>query len=252
MTTEAERDSELAKAEKSALFPQTAWSRIYAGAGAAGQNEAEVREALDEICRRYWEPARRFLKGLGCGEQDAEDIAQSFFASWAKPEKMEHLGPEKGRLRSYLKQSLRRYWINHWKAGQAQRRGGDREVLALEDVTEPGEDDEGADLEYDLAWAVAVLDAVVARMAAAYEGRGKGGLFKKLADSLPGRPGLQPYRDIAVSEGVSEAQIKLEVHRLRRRFADELKAEVGSTLSDPADLDDEIRHLLKIMARVAG
>lgn len=234
------------------MFPQTAWSRIYSGAGAGGQSEEEIREALDEICLRYWQPARRFLRFLGCNEQDAEDIAQEFFATWATPEKLERLGPEKGRLRSYLKQSLRRHLINHWRAQQAQRRGGGEKPLPLEDVTEPILDEDGANLEYDLAWADAVMGAVVKRMGATYQGRGKGKLFEILADSLPGGPGLQPYAEIAVSADVSEAQIKIEVHRLRRRFAKELRAEVAGTLADPDELEDELRHLLRIMAHVHG
>ena len=236
--------------QQSGIFPQTAWSRIYAGAG-AGSDE-EIREALDEICRRYWQPARKFLRFLGCGDQDAEDIAQEFFATWATPEKLERLGPEKGRLRSYLKQSLRRHFISHWRAGQALRRGGGEARVTLDSVAEPAIDDVAADLEYDLAWADAVLAAVVKRMGAAYHGRGKGKLFEILADSLPGGPGLQPYAEIAVLAGVSESQIKLEVHRLRRRFANELRGEVAATLADPEELEDELRHLLRIMARVHG
>lgn len=207
-------------------------------------------EALDEICRRYWQPACKFLRYLGCSDEDAEDLAQNFFANWARPEKLEHLAPEKGRLRSYLKQALRRHYINHWQAERRQRRGGGAKPVPLDSIAEPPIDDDAADLHYDAAWAVAVLEAVILRMSSAYQTRGKGDLFEKLADSLPGGPGLQPYAEIAVSVGVSEAQVKLEVHRLRRRFANELRAEVASTLADPGELDDEIRHLLRIMAHV--
>lgn len=238
--------------EASGMFPQTAWSRIYAGSGATDASDSEVREALDDICRRYWQPARKFLRFLGCGEEDAEDLAQNFFATWATPEKLERLGPEKGRLRSYLKQSLRRHFINHWRTSQTLRRGSGAKPVALEDIAEPSFDEDAADLEYDTAWADAVLAAVVKRMGTAYHARGKGELFEKLADSLPGGPGLQPYAEIAVSAGVSEPQIKLEVHRLRRRFANELRTEVAATLADPAELDDELRYLLKIMAHVHG
>jgi len=33
------------------------------------------------------------------------------------------------------------------------------------------------------------------------------------------------------------------VHRLRQRFGTVLREEVSRTLSDPTDVDDEIRHL---------
>ena len=40
----------------------------------------------------------------------------------------------------------------------------------------------------------------------------------------------------------------MAVHRLRRRFRELLKAEVAQTLENPADLDDELRHLCAALA----
>ena len=234
----------------SALFPPTAWSRIQAGSGQS--DAAEVREALDEICKRYWGPARKFLRSLGCGAEDAEDLTQEFFSKWAQPEKLEGLDPEKGRLRSYLKQGLRRHFINHWRSRQTEKRGGGESEASLDEIGDVGGDEAGADLAYDIAWAEAVLSAVVGRLGAAYTGRGRGDLFELLADGLPGGNGLKPYAEIAVLAGMKEAQIKIEVHRLRRRFADELRAEVAGTLASPEELDDELRHLVRVMTHVHG
>jgi hypothetical protein len=38
------------------------------------------------------------------------------------------------------------------------------------------------------------------------------------------------------------------IHRLRRRFRDITRAEVGQTLHDTDDLDDEMRHLVNALA----
>lgn len=238
------------QSEHSGLFPNTAWSRIHAGVPSSGASDAEVKEALEDICRRYWQPAHKFLRSIGCSREDAEDIAQTFFAKWAKPESLEALGPEKGRLRSYLKQALRRHFISHWREKTALRRGGDKVDASLDQVAEPSIDDEAADLQYDIAWAETVLGTVLAGMSQAYEARGKGELFEILSGALPGGGGLKPYAEICVSAGVKENQLKVEIHRLKRRFTKALREEISSTLANDEDLEDELRHLVRVMAHV--
>lgn len=242
--------SEVPKSEHGGLFPPTAWSQIQAGSGTA--DSSVVAAALDEICRRYWEPARKYLRALGCGAEDAEDIAQTFFANWAKPEKLKDLAPERGRLRSYLKMSLKRHFISHWRHGQAERRGGGVKPVALEDAGDPADNTENADLDYDRAWAEAVLNATLAQLRASYVARGREKLFDLLVDGLPGGIGMKPYAEIGVLADVKETQVKIEVHRLRRRFGETLRAEVSATLADTAELEDELRHLMRVMAHTHG
>ena len=234
--------------EAGGLFPPTAWSRVVAAA-ASGEPE-KARAALSEVCARYWQPARKFLCALGAGAQDAEDLTQEFFAKWATPENMARLDPDKGRLRSYLKQSLRRFFVNAWQHAQRQRRGGGVEMVELDGDIPAAAD--ASDALYDREWAAAVLAAVFARLRAGYEGRGKAALFDLLRAGLPGGNGLQPLAAVAVSAGVSEPQIKLDLHRLRRRFGEMLREEVASTLAQPEELDDELRHLLHVMSHVSA
>ena len=227
----------------------TAWSRIVA---AQGRDET-AREALEEVCRRYWHPARKFLRSLGCGEHDAEDITQRFFARWARTENFERLDPAQGRLRSYIKQALRREWINEWQHRRV--RGQDGRTVSLDaQETEGAELSSGLGMEecdavYDTAWAEAVVAAVIARLRSEYAARGRAEVLDAVLPAIFGGDTLQPYAEIAVSAGMTEPQIKLEVHRLRRRFAERLREEVAGTLADPADTEDELRHVVKVMAR---
>ena len=235
--------------EPGGLFPPTAWSRV-AAAAAAGETE-KARAAMSEVCARYWQPARKFLRFLGAGEQDAEDLAQEFFAKWATPENLARLGPDKGRLRSYLKQSLRHFFVNAWQRGERLKRGGGVEIVDLESAADVPAADDAADALYDREWAGAVLTAVFARLRESYAGRGKAALFDLLRPGLPGGNGLPPLTAVAVSAGVSEPQIKLDLHRLRRRFGEMLREEVASTLAQPGDLEDELRHLLHVMSHAS-
>ena len=50
---------------------------------------------------------------------------------------------------------------------------------------------------------------------------------------------------------MKEPQIKLEIHRLRRRFGEALRQAVAETVSDATEVDDELTHLLAIVAHAS-
>lgn len=47
---------------------------------------------------------------------------------------------------------------------------------------------------------------------------------------------------------MSEAAVKSAIHRLRTRYRDLLRAEVASTVADPAEVDEELRFLIHAMS----
>ena len=61
----------------------------------------------------------------------------------------------------------------------------------------------------------------------------------------PGR-----YSEIASRLGIAEGAVKVAVHRLRRSFRNQLRADVARTVMDPAEVDDEIRHLIRCVGGV--
>lgn len=68
--------------------------------------------------------------------------------------------------------------------------------------------------------------------------------FSQLEGYLSGRQPAVPYSDTAERLGTTEGAVKKMVHRLRRRYGDLLRAEIGATVADPREIDDELRHLL--------
>jgi len=46
-----------------------------------------------------------------------------------------------------------------------------------------------------------------------------------------------------VSAGSTESNVKVNVHRLRRRYRELLREEIGRTVEEPTAIDDEIREL---------
>lgn len=54
---------------------------------------------------------------------------------------------------------------------------------------------------------------------------------------------------MALRLGTTVSAVKSEVHRLRLRYGQYLRAEIAATVTDPAEVDAEIRHLLALFAR---
>jgi RNA polymerase sigma-70 factor (ECF subfamily) len=81
--------------------------------------------------------------------------------------------------------------------------------------------------------------------------QGRLAVFERLAPHVAAGTDGPPYRQLAVELGLTPGALEVAVHRLRRRFAALLRAEIAATLSDPADVDDELRCLFDALASPA-
>jgi RNA polymerase sigma-70 factor (ECF subfamily) len=57
-----------------------------------------------------------------------------------------------------------------------------------------------------------------------------------------------PYRDIAKALGSRKTAVRTSVHRLRQRFGKLLRQEIAETVAAPSEVEDEMRHLLRVIA----
>jgi len=48
---------------------------------------------------------------------------------------------------------------------------------------------------------------------------------------------------------MTEGAARVAVCRLRERYRERLKEEIGHTVASAAEVDEELRHLLRVMAR---
>ena len=76
---------------------------------------------------------------------------------------------------------------------------------------------------------------------------GKAAQFTTLKPWLTGESIALPQAVAAEQLGLSEAAVKVAIHRLRQRFREAVKAEIAQTVPDGADIDDELRHLLAVL-----
>ena len=228
-------------------FATTRWSIVLA-AGRANADDAE--SALATLCRSYWYPVYAFIRRRGAPAADAEDLTQEFFATLLEKDYVRLADPERGRFRTFLLTAVSRFLTKQHERNRAGKRGGGRMVLSL-DLAE-GEDryrlepveQWTPERLFERRWALTLLERVIVRLRERYAEQGKGALFEQLKDFLtqPEADGL--LADLAKSLGMTEGALKVAIHRLRRRYRDLLKEEVGETVSAPDELADELDCLL--------
>jgi RNA polymerase sigma-70 factor (ECF subfamily) len=234
------------------IFVTTRWTVVLA-AGNRSTPTADV--ALEELCGTYWFPLYAYVRRQGHSREDAEDLTQSFFARFLQKNYLEKLSAEHGRFRAFLIASLKHFLANEWDRSQRQKRGGGIPVLSLDwqdaDARyhiDPA-DDLSPDKIYDRAWAVTLLERVITRLREENAGDGKAAMFDRLKPFLTVGRNEIPYARAAAELSTTEGAIRVAVHRLRRRYRELLRDEIGQTLSDPAQVEEELRALFSAFSR---
>jgi RNA polymerase sigma-70 factor (ECF subfamily) len=50
---------------------------------------------------------------------------------------------------------------------------------------------------------------------------------------------------LAAKLALSEAAVKMAVHRLRQHYREAIRAEIATTVADPSQIEDELREVLR-------
>ena len=162
--------------------------------------------------------------------------------------------PARGRFRSFLLTALQHYVFNEHERKTTAKRGGRLQRLSLdfEDVERAyvleARHDDSPDRVFNRKWAAITLDRALQRLRRECHASGRAALADALLPYLTDAGNLPPYRTVAEQLGISEGATKVAVHRLRQRFGTILRLEIAETVLAPADVDDEVRELIRALA----
>jgi len=234
-------------------FATTHWSLVVA-ATPDEASETRARKALEELCRAYWYPLYAFVRYRGHSSDDAQDLTQAFFARLIETGGFASADPERGRFRSYLLGMMKHFLANEWHRAQTQKRGGQVQFIewdALDPETRYAGASKGSDDPehlFDREWALETIAGALQTLRDEMAKAGKSEQFDALKGSLTGEDALC-REEIAARLGMSEGAVKVAVHRLRRRYRVLLRTAIAETVSNEADLDDEMRYLVAVLRR---
>ena len=253
MTPETVTDSE----ERPSQFATTRWSVVLASAGSQGE-EQKAREALNQLCESYWRPVFAFICRHGHSTTDAQDLAQDFFVKVLEGNLLKLADPHRGRFRALLLKSLQNFLRESARTGCAHKRGGNVRFISWDDwmaaapsrfsISPVVPESWSSERLFDLRWAATVTEHALRRLREECEAKGRLRVFDALSSCLGAERTEVSYSNIAATLGIEEAVVKKLLHRLRQRYRELLRSEVAETVADPAEVDDEIRHLCAALA----
>ena len=218
-----------------------------------GPDPDAARAALSTLCEAYWYPVYAFIRRWGADPDTARDLTQGFFASLLERRDLDRVRPERGRFRTFLLASTKHFLLNEAARSRAAKRGGGTPPLPLAfDEAEGRYQFEPVDVTtpetlYERRWALTLIERVLAQLRTDWDANGRVAEFDELKESLLGDGPNGGYAEAAHRLGTTEGALKVAAHRLRRKFQARLRREIGETVADQAEIDDEIQYLVRAL-----
>src|SRR6184192_3732426 len=238
--------------EGGAGFQTTHWTLVLRARQT--QSETSAQKALSNFCEAYWPPLYAFLRHRGHASPEAQDLVQGFFAHLLEQNTLTRADQEKGRLRTFLLGSLQNFLCNEYDRARASKRGGGQQVVSIEEHLPEAEaammatahlSDAGC---YDLVWASTIVSRAWDNLQTAFVAEGKAEWLEELRPFVAGGSVTAPNQEKAAARlGMPIATLRTWLSRLRQRYRESLRMEVANTVSDPADVDQELHHLYQIL-----
>jgi RNA polymerase sigma factor (sigma-70 family) len=236
---------------QSPLFATTHWSVVLE---AGDERSPQAEAALTRLCQTYWLPVYAFVRKRGHSPEQGQDLTQAFFANFLEKQHVTKANRERGRFRSFLMISVENFLRNENDRAHAQKRGGGRQLLSLDEqdaearyLCEPTTETDPAKA-FEQRWAATLLNTVLSRLQAEFGATGRGDLFEALQAHFWGDAESTPYPELAERFGLTLANVKITAHRLRQRYRELLREEIAHTVALPSQIDEEIQHLMKVVS----
>src|SRR5687767_8797705 len=111
-------------------FPTTRWTQV---AVATLHGDSNGRAALDTLCERYYLPVRHFISWRRGPGGEADDFTQAFFLYFLQQGLTHRADRLRGKFRTFLLATLRRFLSHHDRAANAEKRGGSAPRIAVDE-----------------------------------------------------------------------------------------------------------------------
>ena len=232
------------------LFETTNWTLVLE---AASSSDANGGYALEHLCKRYRPPLLQYARAFGLGEEDAQDVTQSFFQHLLEKNLPARAQPDLGRFRCFLLSSMRNFMRAMHRNATAEKRGGDdsehlrldedsmqlHESLAVKD--EAGES-------FDRSWAHALIENALNELEEEQICQGHEERFRLMRPLMMETESRERVmKEMQERFGMNEGASRTALSRLRARFREMVRFEVARVVADPAEVDDEISYLIQLL-----
>ncbi len=230
----------------------TAWTFICS-AQQAGPDDTVRRKCLDYLAETYREPVRVMMRIWGIRDEDKlDDRVQEYFTRFLEKNWLDSLDRDRGRLRGFLRSSVRNFLLGERDRSIARRRhvDGSRESDDEGGLQTPeGVDADTADKEFDRAWAREVMRNALTRFYAHCTERKlphyRTAFERHILD--PQRFGNPSQDETARHLGVTPKDVRNYVHRAKELFTSTVRSVIRETVNEDAEVDRELTELRRYL-----
>jgi DNA-directed RNA polymerase specialized sigma24 family protein len=238
-------------------FRTTRWTVVLASVDDQGQGG---RTALGALCQTYWYPLYAFARRRGHSPADAQDLTQGFFQHVLEHRALRKVDRLKGKFRSFLLACFQNYLSVQAQRAHRLKRGGNYQFVSLDLETaenryllEPA-DYLTPEKIFEARWALTLLEDAMAVLRNEYVASGKESVF----DTLKGFVGIEEstpessYEEAAEALDIGVVAVKTLIRRLRKQYLTVVREQVSRTVSNPAEIDGEVRALCDALIAAEG
>ena len=215
---------------------------------------APADAALAEVCRNHWDFLNALARRKGHTPEQAEDLTQGFLTDGLRRNLLRAVDPARGRFRNFLLTAFKNYLNNQYKREKRLKRVGRVATVSIDTggaearyLREPSHV-ETAERLYDRRWAFMVLDHALDLLEQRMRLQDNGPLFDRLKSTLLDAEGAVAYAQIAADLGKTEGAVRVAALRMRERLGKLIREEIGLTVADPSQVDDEIGELFAALS----
>ncbi|MCI0585802.1 MAG: hypothetical protein L0323_03055 [Planctomycetes bacterium] len=219
-------------------FPETRWSLVLAG---------DRGVALEHLAGAYWRPIFGYVRARWArDEAEALDATQDFFVHLAEGDLLKRADPLRGRFRAYVRVSLANFLADEERRRGAQRRGGGRRFVPLDQpdaLDLPDTRGKPPEQALDEIWRAEVLERAARQLERELLAEGKAQWWAIFRDQYLAGEG-DTRAALAARHGVSPVDVANWLARCRARYRDTLIRIVRETVEGEDALAEELSWLL--------
>ncbi|MHC4414201.1 MAG: RNA polymerase sigma factor [Planctomycetota bacterium] len=234
----------------------TDWSLIL-DAGQA--DEQAAASALERLMRRYWPAVYAYIRGTGRDVHEAADLTQGFVCDVIIARRLcAAADPQRGRFRSLLLSAVKIYLREQHRHESRLRRSGQQakplRIIEPDRVAAESGPHPTPEAAFSYQWSATLVRRVLESVRARCLADGLGAHWnvfehRVVRPMLLGEPPAD-HAQLVERLGLKDvSQAANMMVTVKRRFVGALYAEVGQTVSDPADIEDELHQLLRDLER---
>lgn len=229
-------------------FGRTRWSVVVA---VRSGSEADARESLAELCRRYWVPVYAYVRRSGHAPDSAAALVQAFLSLLVHEIRAGDPAADGG-FRVFLQRRLESFL------------GGDRARLTgvatrpelappwpLEEIEQRLQRNELAELSpthaFQRAFALELLAHGLEQLRLEAGRHGRDAMFQAVRPFLTREPTPGEYAELTATLQCSPLATVIAVKRLRQRFQELIDAQLVQTVGGPEAFEAERSALLGLL-----